>query len=352
MTTTEAQGSFGRNPMYGLEEAAMDNYSHIERPNLNAPGSQFVPEDFSTSSSATFAGESGVGNIKTTIISAHDKQQPDNRKKRAVSARAPQEHRDSIHNNPLAQYETGLQYDCGEEGVVEQDFDRAMEWYLRAAEQGGVGDAFTNIGCLYLNGFGVTKDFSKAVEWSLKGVAASSKEGDGRAEFSIGVVYHKGGHGVEQDLTRAFDYFLKGAEKGLAEAQEAVGRSYEEGQGVEQDFEKAIGWYKKAGRKGNGSALFRVGNMYHDGRGLSQDYKKAKVQYDRTVRKGSVPAQYNVGTYFELGQGVPRNYISAMEYYILEAKSGNDDAAEAVMRLKDIGVTAEPLPENLRNIDM
>ncbi|KAF9901566.1 hypothetical protein EC991_006014 [Linnemannia zychae] len=383
-------GSIGRNPAYGLEEAAMDNYSHIDRPNLNAPGPQFIPED---SSIATFASESGDDKTKATVISTNDKQQPNYREKRTVSARAPQEHRDlkditpnhpslgvndqeeqekdtrtdkeidldrritafatllslAESGDPKSQLEAGVQYEYGEEGVVKQDFDRAMEWYLKAAEQGGIGDAFTNIGYLYSDRY-ATKDFSKTVEWTLKGAAASGKEGDGRAENNLGAVYLKGGYGVEQDYTKAFEYFLKGAEKGYAGAQETVAYLYEEGQGVEQDFEKAIAWYKKAGRKGNGAALYRLGNMYHNGRGVEKNFYKAKVQYDRAVRSGSVAAQYAVGVYFEFGWGVSRNYVSAMEYFILAAKNGSEEGAKAVMRLKAMGVTTELLPEYLRSI--
>ena len=50
---------------------------------------------------------------------------------------------------------------------VKQDYEKAMEWYLKAAEQ---GDAWSqkNIGNMYYNGTGVNRDLQEAKKWFQK----------------------------------------------------------------------------------------------------------------------------------------------------------------------------------------
>ena len=50
------------------------------------------------------------------------------------------------------------------EGVT-QDFDKALVWFRRAAEQ-GFADAQFSLGLMHNNGEGMPRDYTKAVEWS------------------------------------------------------------------------------------------------------------------------------------------------------------------------------------------
>ena len=65
----------------------------------------------------------------------------------------------------LAQYNLGWMYDNGE-GVV-QNYEKAFEWYSKAANQGNA-QAQYNLGSLYQNGQGIGKDDKKALEWYRK----------------------------------------------------------------------------------------------------------------------------------------------------------------------------------------
>lgn len=65
----------------------------------------------------------------------------------------------------LAQYNLGWMYDNGE-GVV-QNYEKAFEWYSKAANQ-GFAMAQYNLGLLYQNGQGVEKDDQRAFEWYRK----------------------------------------------------------------------------------------------------------------------------------------------------------------------------------------
>ena len=50
---------------------------------------------------------------------------------------------------------------------VEQSYEKAVEWYLKAAEQ-GLADAQNNLGNMYYTGTGVEQSYEKAVEWWQK----------------------------------------------------------------------------------------------------------------------------------------------------------------------------------------
>ena len=50
---------------------------------------------------------------------------------------------------------------------VAQSYEKAVEWYRKAAEQ-GLARAQYNLGCMYENGTGVAQSYEKAVEWYQK----------------------------------------------------------------------------------------------------------------------------------------------------------------------------------------
>jgi hypothetical protein len=94
---------------------------------------------------------------------------------------------------------------------------KAKEYYEKAAAQ---GDAYaqTNLGIMYNNGEGVTKDLAKAKEYYEKAAA----QGDAYAQNSLGFMYLKG-DGVAKDLVKAKEYFRRAMEAGS----EAGRKNYE-----------------------------------------------------------------------------------------------------------------------------
>ena len=67
-----------------------------------------------------------------------------------------------------AQYDFGTKYKNGD--GVQKDDALAVNWYLKAAEQGEVNAQF-NLGIMYESGDGVPKDDAQAVNWYLKAAA-------------------------------------------------------------------------------------------------------------------------------------------------------------------------------------
>jgi TPR repeat protein len=70
---------------------------------------------------------------------------------------------------------------------VKQDYQQAMFWYLRAAEQ-GYPIAQHNLGVMYAKGQGVAQDYKQAVSWYRK----AAEQGHAPAQAILGFMYLKG----------------------------------------------------------------------------------------------------------------------------------------------------------------
>ena len=64
-----------------------------------------------------------------------------------------------------AQFGLGVCYENGQ-GII-QSYEKAVEWYTKAAEQ-GYAYAQYNLGVCYENGQGIIQSYEKAVEWYTK----------------------------------------------------------------------------------------------------------------------------------------------------------------------------------------
>ena len=118
------------------------------------------------------------------------------------------------NEDPEAQYNLGNMYYFGT-GVA-KDYNEAVKWYRKAAEQ-GLAQAQNNLGFMYNKGYGVAKDYNEAFKWWRK----AAEQGDAKAQCNLGVMYDTG-EGVAKDYNEAVKWFRKAAEQGHAQAQEAL----------------------------------------------------------------------------------------------------------------------------------
>jgi tetratricopeptide (TPR) repeat protein len=87
------------------------------------------------------------------------------------------------------------------------NFEEAVKWYRKAAEQ-GVAKAQFNLGWMYDNGEGfLPEDKVKAAKWYRKAV----EQGSGNSAFNLGMMYETG-EGVTQDYAEALKWFRKAEE--------------------------------------------------------------------------------------------------------------------------------------------
>jgi TPR repeat protein len=160
---------------------------------------------------------------------------------------------DSVQDNR----DLGLKY----LNAAQPNFAEALKWLYLAADKGDAVAQY-NIGGMYYNGLGVTKDYSQALSWFQKAAA----QGNADAENSIGSMYSFG-VGVPQDYSEALKWYQKAVDQNDAIGQYNMGRMYESGSGVTKDIPTAVEWYQKAVRQGNNDAakdLQRLGRNPFD----------------------------------------------------------------------------------------
>ncbi|KAF9901530.1 hypothetical protein EC991_006041 [Linnemannia zychae] len=204
----------------------------------------------------------------------------------------------------------------------------------------GDKDAQRTLGSMYQFGDGVQQDYQAALDWYIK----AANQGHVEAQNFVGHM-HRNGLGVSQDYDTAMKWYRKAAHQGFASAQYNVGYLYEKGLGVPQDYHQAMEWYQKAASQGNASAYINIGYLYIHGLGVSQDYSQAIVWYRLAAEQGSAIAQHNLAYLYEHGRGAPKDLTTAIEWYTKSAGGGDADSKEALRRIME----QQKLQSNRRN---
>ena len=185
-----------------------------------------------------------------------------------------------------SQYKIAQVYDAGM--LVNEDDQKAFQWYLRASEGGHI-EAQYNLAYKYDVGNGTAENNSEAVRWYS--IAADS--GHVTAQANLAQMYDVG-EGVEEDDEKALKLYLKAAQQGHAIAQLNLGIKYDNGDGVFEDNQEAIHWYQKAADQGFAMAQANLGVMYATGEGVEQDYAKAMSLYQLAAEQKYTPAYYSI----------------------------------------------------------
>jgi TPR repeat protein len=284
--------------------------------------------------------------------------------------------------DPRAQSILAWKFENGE-GVL-QNYDEAIKWYIKAANQTGIyaQRAQFNLASDYFNGIGVAQDKVEAVKWyrkaaeqnfalaqvvmgycyqfgrgvsmdeaeAVKWYRKAADQNDACAQNNLGLCYCTG-QGVPQDYAEAVKWFRKAAEQDHADGQYNLnadgqynlGFSYEKGEGVPQDYIEAVKWYRKSAEQGNAAAEFSLGTMYVKGQGVPQDYNEALKWETKSANRGNARAQCILGLMFEKGQGVPQDYMKAVTWYRRASEQGdkNSQTLLGVMYQDGKGVTQD-----------
>jgi len=126
----------------------------------------------------------------------------------------------------------------------------------------------------YASGSGMDQNWEKAVYWYRR----AAEQGHVRAQLQMGIAYQKG-RGVERDNAVAVEWFRRAAEEGTqSKAMLELGTAYRDGKGVEKDPVTAMMWFNLSSKRG-GLASRIVGPGY--ARGLSkEDRVKAREMAD------------------------------------------------------------------------
>lgn len=99
-------------------------------------------------------------------------------------------------------------YYFGALGGEAQDYEKAMEYYMQAADY-DYAPAQAQIALMYQDGCGVEVDYAMAMEWNNR----AAQQGNPQGQAQIGYLYHMG-LGVTQNLDEAGRWYSRAADQG------------------------------------------------------------------------------------------------------------------------------------------
>lgn len=119
----------------------------------------------------------------------------------------------------------------------------------------------------------------------LEVLTQCADKGDANAQNALGMMYLQG-QGIAKDDKKAFQLFSKAAAQNQPDAQNAIGVIYEKGYGVPIDTKKAFEWYSKAAELNHVGAQNNLAFMYAYGTGVKQDIVVAYMWATLAVTQG------------------------------------------------------------------
>jgi TPR repeat protein len=199
-----------------------------------------------------------------------------------------------------------------------QKWPEALHYFGRAAELGYAAAQF-ELGSLYSNGQGVSRDDTEAVRWYRKAADQNNVGG----QLGLAAAYESG-RGVQKDEVEALRWLRKAADQGHAGAQASVGYYYAYGRGgLTKDDAEAVRWYRLAVNQGNVAGQNSLGIMLANGRGIAKDDVEATRMYRLAADQGYALGQANLGTRYAMGLGVAKDEAAAVAWYTRAAEKGN-----------------------------
>ncbi len=222
-----------------------------------------------------------------------------------------------------AQYKLGECYYYG--NGVEQDYQKAVEWYEKSAKQ-GYAKAQNNLGFCYGKGYGVEKNLEKEVEWYMK----SAEQGNSIAQRNLGKCYYYGS-GIEKDIEKARMLWGKSSEQGYLPANSDLGVYYldlgiqyiEESNTVEQfndNYEKAMECFLKNKKPSDYYAekilkcLEKLNEIYKN------ENKSIEELYEKLIEFSSYKILIKLEEDYENGNNVKQDLNKSLKCYLKTAE--------------------------------
>lgn len=170
-------------------------------------------------------------------------------------------------NDAFFLYMTACNYHNG--FVTEQQIDKAIEFYRRAA-QGGHVEACHALAQLYANGWCVKKDTRESLHWYCMAARCIEQQGQPLSDAQPTSVLDAID---EPDLQQDLAWCREAAQRGNADAQVCLALAYKNGTGVEKSMEQAYHFASQAVQQGHAFGQYLLGMFYRSGFGVEKDEK-------------------------------------------------------------------------------
>ena len=163
-----------------------------------------------------------------------------------------------------------------------------------------------------------------------------ANKGNAQAMNALGLLYTNG-IGIDVDEKEGFAWCERAAKAGYARAWYNLGAMYKSGIGVEQDFNKAYTSFDQGAKLKDAYSIYGKGYCLYEGLGCKQDYSQAFLLFVRGASMKDVASMYMLGICFRNGYGTTADTAKA-RYWLTRA-------ADKKYRFA-IDELARPLPEN------
>ena len=233
-----------------------------------------------------------------------------------------------------AQTILGRCYYKGDTLGFKRDSVLAVKW-LRLACEKNEAVALLNMGFCYRDGFGVEEDKDKAQEYFEK----AASQGSRRAEYQIAQEQYNSGDKKQQRI--AYKTARKLADANYSWGHLLLGDCYYEGGVVKKDMARSQKHYLQAAELGNPFAQAFLGICYASGNRFPLNPSLAVKWAQRSVEQNDPTGKYLMGGLYELGIGVPQSDSLAFHYYQMAADNDFTEAFPKVSRYYISGIGVE-----------
>ncbi|MBR4676871.1 MAG: sel1 repeat family protein [Bacteroidales bacterium] len=217
-----------------------------------------------------------------------------------------------------------------------------VEYFLSLKERAEKNDkeAFYELALLYEYGDGTDQDYERAFNWYQKAANLNNIN----AWVKMGDCYYYG-NGADQNYKTAFTWYQKAANKKNVEAYCRMGKCFEFGTGAAQNIKTASQWYQKAVDTDS-----IIGKLAYENFIKREDYKKSipyknagnealfAQNYQKAVENyltaeslsGDSEVQYRLGVCYDSLHKVGDAFL----WYSRSAAQGNENANKEMSRIK------------------
>ncbi|MGO9775644.1 MAG: hypothetical protein ACLQGT_00010 [Terracidiphilus sp.] len=174
------------------------------------------------------------------------------------------------------------------------------------------------LGSIYIEGKGITADYSRSLSLFSKACNAGSAEGCNR----LGRMY-EAGKGVAKDYTTAVTLYTKACDIGSAEGCNDLGTMYLNGRGVnDRDYSTALKLFTKACDSGIGDGCLYLGSMYGYGFGVSEDQSMALTLEIKACDTNSACGCELAGVKYKMGKSIQKDKAKSQQFFSKERSLG------------------------------
>lgn len=159
---------------------------------------------------------------------------------------------------------------------IKAKLEESLYWYKQAYKNGNISAKES------------VENIEGIIEWANRNI--NDNNTPSAIAYKLGCDYYTG-YGVEKDYEKAISYLIEAANYGNVEAYYNLGVIYCSGEGIEPDIERAKKYYEKACELGDSEACCNLALLFYDDENVSgEDLKKAKIFFKKAIDLGNEEA--------------------------------------------------------------